>query len=168
MTEDENILRFCHQSNLIEGIDDLSADRQMSVAYRWLMRQEMVTWGTILELHSVMLDGFEDRPDIWNGYPEPTGKFRDCDVWVGGRKCPDAKLIRSLTMSWCEKYGIGGGLTADECLKSHVEYEHVHPFIDGNGRTGRLLMAWVYLKNGNEPPLFRAKERYKKYYPLFA
>lgn len=33
----------------------------------------------------------------------------------------------------------------------HNAFEHLHPFMDGNGRTGRLLWAWQMLYNGRDP-----------------
>ncbi len=32
---------------------------------------------------------------------------------------------------------------------AHVEYEHLHPFMDGNGRSGRVLWYWMMLRDGN-------------------
>lgn len=34
---------------------------------------------------------------------------------------------------------------------THCMFEQIHPFIDGNGRTGRMLWAWQMLRNGNDP-----------------
>src|SRR6267154_4817348 len=39
----------------------------------------------------------------------------------------------------------------DNPWKIHVEFEHLHPFMDGNGRTGRAIWAWHMLKLGMYP-----------------
>ena len=47
----------------------------------------------------------------------------------------------------------------------HIEFEHIHPFEDGNGRTGRLLINFELLKN-NIPPIVIPKEERTKYFEL--
>ena len=41
----------------------------------------------------------------------------------------------------------------------HAAFNAIHPFPDGNGRTGRLLLAWVYLRRGEPPPIIHEEER---------
>ena len=43
----------------------------------------------------------------------------------------------------------------------HLQYEHIHPFLDGNGRTGRLLMLRGVLKSGKPPVLISSDDRTK-------
>ena len=45
----------------------------------------------------------------------------------------------------------------------YIEFERIHPFEDGNGRTGRLLINYELLKN-NLPPVVIAKEDRVKYF----
>lgn len=54
------------------------------------------------------------------------------------------------------------------CLKEakfHIKFEHIHPFADGNGRTGRIIMSSNLLKQNVTPPLLTKAlmEKYKKY-----
>jgi len=47
--------------------------------------------------------------------------------------------------------------------KTHAEFEAIHPFSDGNGRTGRLLMLAQALRAGLVPPLIVKERRYAYY-----
>lgn len=53
----------------------------------------------------------------------------------------------------------------DKVARYHIEYERIHPFQDGNGRTGRLLINYELIKN-NIPPAVIDVENRTKYYEL--
>ena len=53
--------------------------------------------------------------------------------------------------------------TTSNIEKDHIEFERIHPFEDGNGRTGRLLINYELLKN-NLPPVVISKEDRVKYF----
>ena len=48
----------------------------------------------------------------------------------------------------------------------HAEFVKIHPFIDGNGRTARLLMNFEAMKNGYPPIIIKVKDRLKYYEAL--
>lgn len=41
----------------------------------------------------------------------------------------------------------------------HNRFEHIHPFTDGNGRVGRLVLNWMLIKDGYGTILFRNRNR---------
>ena len=54
----------------------------------------------------------------------------------------------------------------ERVARFHLEFESIHPFIDGNGRTGRLLMNFELMQNGYPPINVKFTER-KRYYEAF-
>jgi Fic family protein len=51
--------------------------------------------------------------------------------------------------------------------EAHHRYERIHPFVDGNGRSGRLLVLYVLRYLRISPVLFTANDRHHTYYPCF-
>ena len=49
--------------------------------------------------------------------------------------------------------------TMDEVWSAHHDFEIIHPLIDGNGRTGRLLLNWLSLKHLGQFMIVEAKHR---------
>lgn len=135
----EILIAFLHQSNLIEGIegdlasyyyDDLDIHQYNSLEAANLALQlayNPLDLATVLDLHHLQMDGLLDRKFV--------GKLRDCNVMVGGDMCPPPKELKKLMTSFLKKWE----KKSLSCLDLHYEFETIHPFVDGNGRTGRLL-----------------------------
>jgi len=50
--------------------------------------------------------------------------------------------------------------------RDHYEFENIHPFFDGNGRVGRLIMLTQALARGYPPVLIQVEDRHKYYVAL--
>lgn len=127
----------------------------------------------IREIHKVLLGH-------GRGAKLTPGEFRRSQVWIGGTRPGNAVFVPPPANE------------LDECLKrfelflndqpeptpplvkaalAHVQFETVHPFLDGNGRVGRLLIALQLAADGlmREPLLFLSlhfKEHRRTYYEL--
>ena len=86
------------------------------------------------------------------------GQFRTDERFVGRYKCPRAADVRPLADLLCEwleeEFGSTGSPPSFtdavvQAIVTHVYIEWIHPFGDGNGRTGRLLEFYLLLRAGN-------------------
>jgi Fic family protein len=86
------------------------------------------------------------------------GKLRDADVSVGSYRCPDYRDVPILLDNLCQwlkeefRFGVKEQTFSEvivQAIVSHVYIEWIHPFGDGNGRTGRLVEFYILLRGGN-------------------
>lgn len=139
------------ESNLIEGIDDLTQDRQSMVAWRWLESQRALNATVVKRVHKILT---HTQKDLQNEYK---GIFRPIQVRVGNHIPPKPEDVKSEMLRWFKDYKT---LTPKE---AHIRFETIHPFVDGNGRVGRMLMWWMERKKGQEATLIKAKDRWRYY-----
>jgi len=147
---------WIRESNLIEGVDDLQEDARCLRAWKWLLNQDLLLTETILWLHRRIMIGYLGKYEA--------GRFRRCGVMVGGRICPPWQDVPSLHMFWLTTHFHAA--TEEHIKRAHIEWETIHPFVDGNGRTGRMIMNYQRVKAGLEPLLIRFDER-QDYYGWF-
>ena len=115
----------------------------------------------IKEIHSlVLMDRREDR-----------GVYRRIPVYISNTNYqpPQPYLIPKLMEDLILKYQ--KQLTQCHIIVAianfHIQFESIHPFIDGNGRTGRLLLNFELMKNGYLPIDIKFSDR-RSYYDCFS
>ena len=128
----------------------------------------------IREVHEVLM-GREGR-----GAKLTPGEFRTSQVWIGGTRPGNAAFVPppASEVGEClkhfERFLHGLPEPAAPLVKAalaHVQFETIHPFLDGNGRVGRLLIALQLAAEGllREPLLYLSlhfKEHRQTYYDL--
>lgn len=89
--------------------------------------------------------------------------YRDVQVMIRGSEYipPKPENINNLMMYFVYNYNNSCDEIYFRVAKYHIEFERIHPFIDGNGRTGRLLINYELLKNNYAPIVILKEDRIK-------
>lgn len=113
----------------------------------------------ILNIHSLVL---MDRP-------ESKGKYRNVPVKILGTNAvlSEPYMIKPNMENLLEWYKKENNISLIEKIALfHLKFESIHPFIDGNGRTGRLILNFELMKNGYVPINIKFKDK-RRYYDAF-
>lgn len=152
---------FLRESNAIEGVYDGDSVVQAIEAWKFLKPKKKLTMGTILKTHKILMLN-------QHLLPSEKGYFRKCGVTIGGRPGLNWVKIPDAMKAWIKM--VNGYLVKnkDDIRFHHVEYEHIHPFVDGNGRTGRMFMNWERLRAGLPIHVINAgSDEHFEYYKWF-
>lgn len=105
--------------------------------------------------------------DTINRDIKDTEGYRTVQVFIQGSEHipPEPEKVPNLMMYYIYNYNNDEQDTFNKVTKYHIEFEKIHPFEHGNGRTGRLLINYELLKN-NLPPVVITKEDRIKYFEL--
>ncbi len=115
-------------------------------------------------------DGFDERfikklNETINRDIKDTEGYRTIQVFIRGSEHipPTPEKIPNLMNYFVYNYNHDEQDVFSKIARYHIEFEKIHPFEDGNGRTGRLLLNYELLKN-NLPPVVINKEDRVKYF----
>ncbi len=114
--------------------------------------------GFIKDIHMIM---FEDALNIAPNYiSKPIGAYRLDERYIKG---VDIKLslphMISNDMENLLYRFKSNNMSLEDISEFHILFERIHPFADGNGRIGRLLMAYQAMQNNIIPPLIKNDNR---------
>lgn len=154
---DEEVLEFLRESNAIEGVFDDDSLKQAKHAWDYIIDEPKLTPGVVLKTHKILMLNQPLQPN-------ERGYFRKSEVMIGGRLGKPFYAVPELIDSWAKR--ANEVKNWNEIMMSHVEYEHIHPFIDGNGRTGRIFLNWQRIHKGMSLLVIRNDEK-EDYYRWF-
>ena len=101
----------------------------------------------IKELHLILKTCTADSRKDWFA----VGEYKKLPNEVGGRDSTAPEDVQKEMAKLLESYNTGGKKTIEEIIAFHVAFERIHPFQDGNGRVGRLILFKECLKNNIVP-----------------
>lgn len=108
----------------------------------------------------------------WDVAPHPSasdserpGSFREHDIrpFPGGMRPPPWPEVPAMASDWISEAQAlsreGGAIEPEALAKLHARFEQIHPFLDGNGRTGRLALNLLLVRLGYPPAIIFKGDR---------
>ncbi|MDY5122420.1 MAG: Fic family protein [Treponema sp.] len=117
-----------------------------------------LTESFIKQLHFILKSGTTDSQKSWF----KVGDYKMLENEVGGSETTKPAEVSGAIKALLKEYNSKSKITFDDILDFHVRFESIHPFQDGNGRVGRLIMFKECLKHNIVP--FIITEELKMYY----
>ena len=107
----------------------------------------MLTESFIKQLHLILKTGTSDSRKAWFA----VGDYKRFENEVGGIQTAKPEEVPQKMKELLKTYNQSKKKSFDELLQFHYDFERIHPFQDGNGRVGRLILFKECLRNGIIP-----------------
>lgn len=135
--------------NEVINVDDVieTANHFRCIDYIIDTSNMLLTEKYIKELHGMLKAGTSDSRKDWFA----VGDYKKLPNEVGGNDTALPENVSSEMQALLQAYNTSRKKTLDELIAFHVTFEQIHPFQDGNGRVGRLILFKECLKNNIVP-----------------
>lgn len=120
-------------------------------------KREALTEWQIRNIHRLVLKGIDDGG---------AGSYRRENVLISGANTTPPDFLHlpaemAVLVAWYE--GAGAMNPVERAAELHTRFVKIHPFVDGNGRTGRLLLNFELMKSGYPAAVIRKEDRLAYY-----
>lgn len=141
--------------------------------YNQAIRPEMGDAAAVITLTEVRQVHRMTMTPVWDVAPpaharasEHPGLFREHDIqpFPGGMSPPTWPMVAAEVHAWLERanaLGARGEAFPERLADLHAAFERIHPFLDGNGRVGRLVLNLILVRLGYPPAIIYKRERTK-------
>ena len=126
---------------------------------------ELISMTELRHIHTLAMSNVWDvAPHPQAGPDEGPGAFRrhNIQAFPGGMQPPEWPQVHAMMTTWLEQASElrHPSRSLPEALAVlHAEFERIHPFLDGNGRAGRLVLNLLLIRLGYPPAIIRKGER---------
>lgn len=162
LTEDQTRYIFETNTILFEGetiasVDDIleMANHFRLVDYMLDKAEENLTEDMIKEFHRLLKEGTADSRKEWF----KVGDYKQVVNEAGSTKTTSPKYVQRDMTKLMDWYNSLSKITIKEIIEFHARFEKIHPFQDGNGRVGRIIIFKECLKNNIIPFIILDKDK---------
>ena len=164
LTEDQTRLIF--ETNTIDVGDGVPVDDILETVHHFRaidyvidVAEEELTEGIIKHLHYILKHDTKDSTISWFA----VGDYKRRGNMVGGHETTNPKEVPVKMQSLLEEYNAKRPVTINDVIALHAEFEHIHPFQDGNGRVGRLVALKECLRHNIVPFIIEDSKKHFYY-----
>ena len=122
------------------------------------LANKRISESIIKQFHYILKNNTSDSRKPWF----KVGDYKLLENEVGGVSTTKPENVKKEIIKLLEWYNSIDNVSINEIIEFHQRFERIHPFQDGNGRVGRLIMFKECLKNGIVPIIIL--DEYKSYY----
>lgn len=153
LTHDQT--RYIYETNTVGlekgalNVDDIveTANHFQCIDYVIEMADKPLSEKLIKELHRILKSGTSDARKDWFA----VGDYKKLPNEVGGRSTALPEEVESQCVALLKEYQAKKEKTLCDLVEFHYRFECIHPFQDGNGRVGRLILFKECLRNNIVP-----------------
>lgn len=146
--------RLIFETNTIDMGDGIPVDDILETVHHFRaidycidIAEESLTEDIIKKLHYIIKHDTKDSTLSWFAI----GDYKKRANVVGGRETTKPSEVSKSMKELLETYNAKENIKIEDIIELHAEFEYIHPFQDGNGRVGRLVVLKECLKNNLIP-----------------
>lgn len=144
---------------LFEILEAINHKNALEFAMNTILPNFKISEAYILKLHEIVMYNFNNKLP---------GKYRTAQVNLTNTqvKLPSVQDVPLKMGAFIKQINRYGNDPLGKISRDHYAFEAIHPFFDGNGRVGRLIMMTQLLSKGFAPAIIRVDDRYAYYMAL--
>ena len=135
-------------------LDRFVSERELFEAKNLARVTEYINKTAVQKVFSLEMMTFLHKMLISNIQDDIAGRFRNKDEWVrvGNHIAPSPERVEALLKEMLVQYQVqDSGDIIKRIARLHLTFESIHPFVDGNGRIGRVMNNYLLIREGYVP-----------------